>query len=615
MAADIVNAMMYIQHGKPFPKKLKMKGIASSKTLIGYSGYTAGSNRRGVEEGKLEFNGGYLQYTSREESRQTNEVKTFSNKGWIKNKDEYENFRSEIGKAFSKDDEIAWIPIQSFKDYFTAEQYGLFKEEDYARVFSAVLPKFFRSVGLSPDNMIWWMDYHTNKAHPHTHIVFLEKEKTRDNPLFSLKAITDFKADIFKEAYFNQRAIENNKLENLQSFKEKDMAYKEIHNKAIKKIKERTDLKINLMIENLFSKIDTSTEITGRRLQYNSSHMIAVRSDINDIIDYVLKNDPECKSLYDEFTNKCEGFDQKVTNKITSKYSGMLDSENKKLYAAIGNAILRLKKDADNFRIDNVVRTTDFSEPVESDGAEDSRDIGKKEAIFRYQEAEEKGNIHAAYRITELLSKEETLTDEQEEMKVKYTNKAFKKYQDLSDADTNGMINFRLAKMIHNGWISQPAENAIKYYEKASDLGASNSRYFLAQLLIENNRVAEGINILRSEAQNGNAQAMVKLGLYYIKGEVVPKDRYVGLEHMKAAADNGNEFAKSFLANSKGRSARTGRSTRLNNQQPNYSGNTLAATASAIRKASKMLDYEKQKMEDEFYRPNKEGRMEPNYEF
>ena len=67
----------------------------------------------------------------------------------------------------------------------TASQYGLFNEEDYAAVTSAALSKFFRKVGLNENNMIWWMNYHTNKDHPHVHLAFLEKEKTRSRGLFT----------------------------------------------------------------------------------------------------------------------------------------------------------------------------------------------------------------------------------------------------------------------------------------------------------------------------------------------------------------------------------------------------------------------------------------------
>jgi len=579
MSADIVNMGLYITHGKPFPEKLKMKGIATTESLIGYNIYTAGDHAKEQKEPTLEFNGGYLGYSSRDIAKHDSEVKTLTNDGWITTQDEYFDFRKQIANAFNKAGDHAWIPITSFKDYLTAEQYGLFGVEDYGNIFAAVLPKFFKSVGMDPDNMLWWMDYHTNKVHPHTHVVFMEKEKTRTNPKFDMKDLNNFKAMIVKETLFNQNLIRDSKDIDLKTFKEKDVIYKDIYDKALEKVKEKHDNKITRMIANVFNKIDTDTEITGKRLQYNSSHLISVRKDINDVIEYILQNDNQCKELYASFAEKCAYFDDKVSEKITSEYKGMFETENTKLYAAIGNAILQLKKDEDY-------------------------DLAIEQADIMDANAWKNSWIDENFPASKRNSKSYTT----------YMSNRYSEYEKDNKRSPSPLLQYKMARMIFDGHIDKDLNVAIDYCRTAAEVNQPNANYMLSQLLIKNDQVSEGLSILQKEVEAGNAQAMIKFGTYHIKGQYVRKDRNAGLSYIQDAADAGNEYAERFLENNNFKGFRRARSFKVRSQPKHYTGNALAATSNAIRRASRSLDREKQKMEDEFYRPKQEKRSDLEYD-
>ncbi|MFV0479857.1 MAG: relaxase MobL [Anaerorhabdus sp.] len=356
--ADIVNMMMFVEYGKPFPTKLKIKGEVNSDSLLGYGSYTARQDSRNdiqeeIGKSELEFIDGYLGYTSRTSSRGDDEVeiKTFTNGGWISDKDERENFKRSIQQFFSKEGDLAWLPVTSFKDYFTAEQYGLLNDEDYAAVFQKVLPKFFQRVGMDPKNMIWWFDVHTDKSHPHTHLVFLEKEKTRRKGTFKPKDLEYFKGLIINEADKRMNAIKGISVDKNELFKNKDILRSDLKETMIDAIAQNLDNSISNKIERLFISIDRST--VGGRLQYGSSNMRSFRTRIDSITEDILRH-PQIEKKAKEFKGLLQEFDKLTQNKLNSKYSNFEDVEMKKLKKEIGNYILSLKKDWDLSKVNTV---------------------------------------------------------------------------------------------------------------------------------------------------------------------------------------------------------------------------------------------------------------------
>lgn len=342
MSPDFVNMMLFVEHGKYFPKKLKIKGKVDSKSLLGYSKYTAREDSR--DDNQIEANKGYIAYASRESSRKDDEIKTFTNNGWITTDEQREAFKKDISNYFNKDGNLAWLPITSFKDFFTAEQYGLMNDEDYAAIFSKVLPKFFKQVGLDPNNMVYWFDYHSNKSHPHTHLVFMEKEQTRDKGMFKQKDLNYFKGMVITEANKRCRLI-NNTASDVDLFKQKDILKKDLKTNITDKIKARFDKDIDRDITSLYNQIDDKV-ITGR-LQYNSYNMKDLKPTLDKIIDKVIEH-PDVKEEYKKFESLLDQFDEPTKDAVNDDYTNFKDTEIAKLRVNIANDILKQKKELDS---------------------------------------------------------------------------------------------------------------------------------------------------------------------------------------------------------------------------------------------------------------------------
>ncbi|NLC34713.1 MAG: hypothetical protein GX760_05565 [Erysipelothrix sp.] len=262
----LVNMMAYITNGSAFPKSLDPKGNrgnVSAESLLGYSKYTSRDDANTKDNIVIDgMPGGYYKYTNEREGA----TRTFTNEGWKSSKKEMKEFRNFVASIFQNKGKYAWLPIQSYKDYASASQYGLFKDEDYAQITKNSLIRFFKYVGLDPHNMVWWMNYHNNKNHPHVHVAFLEKTATRAKGTFSLEELKQYKRYVLTEMKQRERLILGtdyvfkNHMQDLQSDKTilKDLS-REL-------VTSRQDEHINKLIERLYKNLPD----TGR-LQYGAS--------------------------------------------------------------------------------------------------------------------------------------------------------------------------------------------------------------------------------------------------------------------------------------------------------------------------------------------------------
>ena len=89
-------------------------------------------------------------------------------------------FKTKCKDNFNKDGQILWDCVVSLSSFEYAEKSGSLNHSDYASVVAKVLPKFYKTIGLDPNNMLWWETYHANTNNPHMHICFFEKIK-QDN--------------------------------------------------------------------------------------------------------------------------------------------------------------------------------------------------------------------------------------------------------------------------------------------------------------------------------------------------------------------------------------------------------------------------------------------------
>lgn len=366
-------------HGKEHQPKggRKKKGIVSSKDLVGYLRYTRREDSRELFGDNLKVEGGYFEYTSRDSAS----IKTFTNYGWLTTEQDINDFKIELVNSFNKDGNIAWLPVQAYKDYMTAAQYGLFHAEDYAAITGKVLNKFFKYVNLDPNNMLWWMDYHNNEKHPHVHLVFLEKEQTRTRGKFTQKELNYFRGALFQEMKLREMIITDTYQLNLDVINENSGDKKMLREVIYEMISSRKDDEIKKMLINLRRVLPSKG-----RLQYGASHMIPYRSEIDKVIDTILTH-PNIKADYEALINKWQFLDSEKSRELKTTYTAVFDAEDGKLRKNVANEILRSMKDIEKTNDKNIIHSFDeeSEKQVETDdGQEDGQEYSHKKSDQQY---------------------------------------------------------------------------------------------------------------------------------------------------------------------------------------------------------------------------------------
>lgn len=351
MSVDLATNFSFMVHGKEHRSQggRRKNGLVSSKDLIGYLRYTRRKDSREPVRDNLEVEGGYFEYTSRDSAS----IKTFTNYGWLTAEKDIDNFKTEVSNSFNNEGNIAWLPIQAYKDYMTAAQYGLFHAEDYAAITGKVLNKFFKYVNLDPNNMLWWMDYHNDKKHPHVHLVFLERNQTRTRGKFTQKELDYFKGALFQEMKLREMIITDTYQLNLDVIKENSNDKKMLREVISEMITLRKDDEIKKMLINLRMKLPSKG-----RLQYGASHMIPYRSEIDKVVDTILTH-PTIKGDYETLITKWQFLDSEKSRELKTTYTAVFDAEDGKLRKNVANEILRSMKDIEKTNDKKIIHSFD----------------------------------------------------------------------------------------------------------------------------------------------------------------------------------------------------------------------------------------------------------------
>jgi len=265
-----------------------------------------------------------------------NKEKTYGifNQNGIMNSDERKRVRSKLRKTNSN----IWDCLITFTEDFGKKWCDSF--EQAFNLVSTELPKFFKRCGLNPDNIEWFAGLHQNTDNRHIHISFFEKGPQRIRPnknqkMFSIGtlpkhtiiefravlelAATDFKAkEILARKLIQDKVKEE--LEDLNKFT--------VHNKLIN-------------IANQFPKEGS--------LAYESENMLSLRSDINDLIDYLIKKDDTCKQYKDDFINLAKYKDEMFASYCQRNgYEQPFTFQQKYMqdfYRRIGNIVIKTAKE------------------------------------------------------------------------------------------------------------------------------------------------------------------------------------------------------------------------------------------------------------------------------
>lgn len=354
MANEVINKFLYLKSGEKFPQTPSFKpktseAIVTRDSVFGYANY-------------LDDGHGYLNYMSRDEAADGSQEKfkrdpsVFTSIGSFKRDEnrkypeEFYQYYHEFKNQFTKDKTI-WIPIVSLEGYDFASKMHLFKDDDYQSVLNDAMPKWFRSVGLNPDNMFYLAYYHNNTNHPHIHFMMMEKYKTRFRDSFSISDMNNFRNQIIKSMIQRARIIHNTVNEAIVPLhKQKDINEINIFNEVNQFLIDAADEKMRKKLIKLYYRIDEKTQGKGS-LKLNSFNMRHIKKDI-DKYTLELLNHPLIKNQYETLKEDWKKLDEITKGEYIKNPEHYQINEQERLLNKIGNLILKTKDNYENWLAD-----------------------------------------------------------------------------------------------------------------------------------------------------------------------------------------------------------------------------------------------------------------------
>lgn len=342
---EIVCNIAFLQFGKPAPKNSSFKGIVTQQSLFG--GLFSYTGREKATANSIELSSGcetpqsqkskddsFAGYTARgyatEKSVNEGKYFTMTNVGKLYEVSERTAWINTSKGAFKEKGDVAWTLVVSLENYDLLKDYDIKDQNDFSKIASSSMYKFFRRNKFDPNNMIWWEDYHTNTKHPHMHITFLEKENHRTRGKLTQKELQSLSSifinEIAARKTYKAKYNEDSKtaLQQLGTLrKELVTAAKELDYQSIKGI---FDL-YNVLPKN-------------GRLQYGSSMMIPYRQRLDVIVNDLLAS-TEIKEKYDDFIEKAILLESNINSLAGQKVEMIAKSQDDKLRKQLANAILQ----------------------------------------------------------------------------------------------------------------------------------------------------------------------------------------------------------------------------------------------------------------------------------
>lgn len=319
---EIISNIRFLEYGKKAPKGSRFKGVLTTESIVGYYNYT--SRKEAAEESmnKGMNENGLLGYTSR-----AGDLRTYTHLGWMKDD---KDLKSLIKQSFCKKGNLIWDTVISLENYMIAGEKQLRNADDYVAVISKILPSFFKYAGFEPSNMAYWMNYHSDKSHPHIHLAFFEINQSITKGKLPQKDVDKFKSLFIKEVALRQEFQKKYGMNSKEFFKLCDADKQNM----LSSIKER-DFSNLTDLQSLYHKLPH-----GGRLSYNSQPMAKYRKEIDQITDQILAM-PDIQPLYQTWLDKVTQLDTLQNDYANDEISKLQETELSKLHIRIGNIILQ----------------------------------------------------------------------------------------------------------------------------------------------------------------------------------------------------------------------------------------------------------------------------------
>ncbi len=323
---DLFCKVRYFRIGHDAPKNSCFKGTVTPKSIFGGSGSYFNYCERYVDK----ENKSLMSYTGRYGYTMTSE-------GYLDSKEKSEEFKTRGTKALNKPGAVVYEFVVSMPDYDRANNYNLVSQEQFAPVISSIMPVYLQSIGLDPNNVSWWEDFHPENRtsvtpHPHIHLLFFENEPSgafdKSYGKLPKKAIEKFK---------NLFGNEMLKREDQSIYRDLFRNINESRKFVLDNLK-YTDLNRVKSLKDLYAVLPK----TGR-LQINSANMAPYRETVFRVVDDLL-NSKECRETWEKYLSSLDRYERRINSKSGQSVSTRKEMEISKLKDQIANYILSSRK-------------------------------------------------------------------------------------------------------------------------------------------------------------------------------------------------------------------------------------------------------------------------------
>lgn len=375
--------------------------------------------------------------------------------------------------------------------------------------------KIAKTMQIPTSSFRWYAAFHDEGHHPHIHMMVWSdapKQEGYLNPNGIAAMRSALTNEIFKDELY-------------ALYKEKDISYKEVTEKAQRVMRELiTQMESNLCdspaIAQMMAELTQGLEVTTGKKVYGYLKK-PLKEKVDVIVDELAKLQPvaDCYAVWNELRDKLESY-------YKTKPREHLPLSQQKEFRSIKNMVIR---EAENIRL-GVYTFED--EDMQDEPEENRSDDGGN--------SKQKYKLAAEYQSAKAILADNTLTWEEKQAAVDTLEQL---WHDGFTAAAH-----QLGKVWRDGLCDPPDEKqAEKWFRLAADAGLDYSQYALGKLLQEQGQITKAVSWYEKAATQGNCYANYRLGKLYLTGDDVSKDVERAIEYLTASADRNNKYAQYTL--------------------------------------------------------------------
>ena len=405
-------------------------------------------------------------------------------------------------KELEQHDGNVWTLIYSLRRE-DAERLGYDHAEAWRTLIRSKQVELATAMNIPPDKLRWYAAFHDEETHPHIHMMVWS-----DDPK---------QGYLTKDGIAQMRSKMTNTIfqdEMLNLYQEKDMSYKEVARSAREAMRDLvSEMKESICdapeVEQQLVMLSESLASAKGKKQYQYLKK-DVKQQVDAIVD-ALAELPQVAECYEHW-NRCK---DALDNYYHDWERERLPLSRQKEFRAIKNMVIR---EADDIR----------------------RNVFTFEDEHMEDEVLDESEFEESYYVAKDILYDDYATREEKA-------EAVSTLESLANAGSSDAA-YLLGKAWRDGLCAPPwDEEAEKWFRVAAKRGNNIAQYTLGKMLVEQDRLREGVGWLAEAADNGNDFARYRLGKMGLTGDGIIDGVERAIIDLTDAAERGNQYAQYTL--------------------------------------------------------------------